>query len=274
LNEQQLRWALGVAASEASGVKAQFGSMAKSFHVGRAAEGGLLAALLAARNFTSSEQAIEGHDGYLEAASRERDYGELVDNLGGSWEIALNTYKPFACGIVIHPVIDGILQLQREGLTAVEVEQISVRANPLVLKLTGKLEPTTGLEGKFSVYHSAAVALVRGYAGSREYSDVAVRDPQVVELRRRVRVQVDEGVREDEAFIEVSTRSGRRLEKHVVHAVGSLENPMSNADLEFKFNQLADGVVPPPQASRILELAWKLESLADAGDLVRATATA
>jgi 2-methylcitrate dehydratase PrpD len=274
LTEQQLVWALGIAASEAAGVKAQFGSMTKSFHVGRAAENGLLAVLLARRDFTSGERAIEGRDGYLDAAASHPDAGQVVKNLGGSWEVSLNTYKPYACGVVIHPTIDGVLQLRREGLVANDVDQISVRPHPLVLRLTGKTSPATGLEGKFSVYHSAAVALVRGYAGPKEYTDEAVRDPRVVALRQRVRVHVDPAVHEDEAFVTVTTRGGRTLEKHVRHAVGSRDQPMSNADLEFKFRQLAEEILPTAQAARVLEMAWKVEGLADTAELVRAAATA
>jgi 2-methylcitrate dehydratase PrpD len=173
---------------------------------------------------------------------------------------------------VIHPTIDGVLQLRREGLQARDVEQIAVRANPLVLQLTGKTTPASGLEGKFSVYHSAAVALVRGYAGAKEYADEAVRDPQVVAVRERVRVIVEPAIREDEAFVTVTTRDGRRFEKHVSHAVGSLERPMSNADLEFKFRQLAEETLPAAQAARVLERAWKLEGLSDTAELARAAA--
>jgi 2-methylcitrate dehydratase PrpD len=274
LTEQQLVWALGLAASEAAGVKAQFGSMAKSFHVGRAAENGLLAALLARRDFTSSERAIEGRDGYLDAAASHPDAGQLVKNLGRSWEMSLNTYKPYACGVVIHPAIDGVLQLRREGLVADDVEQISVRAHPLVLRLTGQSSPATGLEGKFSVYHSAAVALVRGYAGPKEYTDEAVRDPRVVALRQRVRLRVEPAIHEDEAFVTVTTRTGRTLERHVRHAVGSRDQPMSNADLESKFRQLAGEVLPAAQAARVLEMAWNVEGLSDTAELARAAAAA
>jgi 2-methylcitrate dehydratase PrpD len=274
LTEQQLVWALGIAASEAAGVKAQFGSMTKSFHVGRAAENGLLAALLARRHFTSSERALEGRDGYLEAAASHPDVEQLVKNLGGSWEITANTYKPYACGIVIHPTIDGVLQLRREGLVANDVEQVSVRAHPLVLQLTGQATPATGMEGKFSVYHAAAVALVRGSARPKEFTDAAVRDPQVMALRQRVRVRVEPAIHEDEAFLTVTTRSGRTIEKHVRHAVGSRDQPMSNTDLESKFRQLAEEVLPAAQAARVLELAWKVEGLSDTAELARAAAAA
>ncbi len=270
LNEKQMLWALGTAATQASGLKIMFGTMCKSFHPGRAAENGLLAALLAAKGFTSSEQSLEGREGYIYAASREHNYDELTRGLGDHYEISLNTYKPFACGIVIHPIIDGMLQFRaNDNLQAADVESIAVRANPQVLKLTGKKTPQTGLEGKFSVYHSAAVALVRGYAGMKEYTDEVVLDPQVIAVRDRVQVTTDPAVHEDEVFLTVTTKDGRKLEKHVEHAIGSLGKPMSDADLEFKFLQLADGVLPKAQAEKLLKAAWNIEALTDAGGLVR-----
>ena len=255
LNEKQMLWALGIAASESSGLKIQFGTMTKSFHPGRAAENGLLAALLAAKNFTSTEQAFEGKEAYIYAASREHDYNQLTQGLGERFEIALNTYKPFACGIVIHPIIDGMIQFRKEGLKPEEVESIAVRGHPLVLKLTGRKTPQTGLEGKFSVFHSAAVALVRGYAGMKEYTDEVVRDPLVIALRDRVTLSIDPSVHEDETFLTVKTKDGRTLTKHVEHAIGSLAKPMTNEDLEFKFRQLADGVLPKDRADQLLKLA-------------------
>ncbi len=271
LNEQQMLWALGTAATQSSGLKIMFGTMCKSFHPGRAAENGLLAALLAAKGFTSSEQSMEGKEGYIYAASREHNYDELTKGLGEHYEISLNTYKPFACGIVILPTIDGMLQFRaNDKLNPADVETIAIRANPQVLKLTGKKTPQTGLEGKFSVYHSAAVALVRGYAGMKEYTDEVVRDPQIIALRDRVQVSVDPSVHEDEVFLTVTTKDGRKLEKHVEHAIGSLGKPMkTNADLEFKFLQLADGVLPKAQAEKLLKSAWGIETMTDAGALVK-----
>ncbi|NYF91108.1 MmgE/PrpD family protein [Tunturiibacter empetritectus] len=275
LNAQQMRWALGIAATEAAGLKIMFGSMCKSLNIGRAAENGLLAALLAANNFTSSDESIEGHDGYIFAASRQHDYARLVDGLGQHYEIALNTYKPFACGIVIHPVIDGVLQLRNQHhLKAPEIRSIAIRANPLVLELTGKKTPTTGLEAKFSVFHSAAVALLRGFAGEKEYTDEAARDPQVIALRERVTVAVDPIVQTDEAYITITTTDGQTFTKHVEHAVGSVQNPLSDKDLSFKFTQLATGILPPAQIEELLTFAWNLPEQHNAGDLPRLGALA
>jgi len=265
LPTEGVRAALGIAATQAAGVKVMFGTMCKSFNQGRAAENGLLAALLSAQGFTSSEQALEGKFGYVEAASREHDYDVLVHGLGERYMVSLNTYKPFPCGIVIHPAIDGILQLREEfRLEPAQVDSIELRASPLVLQLTGKAQPQTGLEGKFSVYHSVAVALVRGYAGVAEYSDEAVRDPLVIALRQRVKVTSDASVRADEMFLSVTLKDGRKLEKHVEHALGSKEKPLSDRDLETKFRHLAEPGLPRAQMDNLVSTLWALETAPDA----------
>ena len=260
-----IRAALGIAATQAAGLKVMFGTMCKSFNQGRAAENGLLAALLAAKGFTSSEQALEGKFGYVEAASRQHNYDLLVHGLGEHYILGMNTYKPYPCGIVIHPAIDGILQLREEAhLDPVQVDSIELRANPLVLQLTGKAEPQTGLEGKFSVYHSVAVALVRGYAGVAEYSDEAVRDPKVIALRQKVKVTIDANVRSDEMFVTVTLKDGRKLERHVEHALGSMEKPLSDHDLETKFRHLAEPVLPHAQIDKLVSTLWTLAAAPDA----------
>jgi 2-methylcitrate dehydratase PrpD len=162
--------------------------------------------------------------------------GEITDKLGETWEVSLNTYKPFACGIVIHPAIDGCVQLRNEHkLTGDEIEAIALKAHPLVLELTGKKTPQVGLEGKFSVYHSSAVAVIYGAAGEAEYSDAVVRDPKVVALRDKVSATVDKTMHEDQVHVSIRLKNGKTVEKHVEHAVGSLARPMSDADLESKF---------------------------------------
>jgi 2-methylcitrate dehydratase PrpD len=268
LSLQQIQMALGIAATEAAGLKVEFGSMSKSFNIGRAAENGLLAALLAARGFTSAGNAIEGPDGYVQAASLEHRYNAVTEGLGQNYEISRNTYKPFACGIVIHPAIDAVLRLRRQyHLQPDEILSVTVRANPLALQLTGKKNPRTGLEGKFSIYHSVAVALVRGTAGPAEYTDSAVRDPAVVALRSRVSVRTDPSVHKDEAFVAITTRERKGLDEHVEHAVGSVERPLTDAELSDKYRSLAKDVLPENQRERLLALAWDLQGSQDAAEL-------
>ncbi len=273
LSAQQMAWALGIAATQAAGLREMFGTMCKPFHVGRAAQNGLASSLLAARNFTSSEQALEAPRGFTHVLSSARDFTKITEGLGQSFEILLNTYKPFACGVVIHPVIDGCIALRNEHRLAPEqIEAISVKVHPLVLELTGKKTPQTGLEGKFSVYHSAAVAIVHGAAGPLQYSDACVRDPMVVRLRDRVTATVGPQVREDEAHVMLRLRDGRILSKHVEHAIGSVQRPMSNADLEAKFRDLARDILPEAQVERLLALCWSLAELGDTAEVARAAA--
>src|SRR5262245_4744206 len=139
LSEQQMTWALGIAATQASGLREMFGTMCKSLHPGRAAQNGLAAAFLARAGFTSSERAIEAPAGFAHVLSGDRDLALAVDALGERFELMSNTYKPFACGLVVHPVIDGCLALRAEhGLQAAEIEHIDLMVNPLVVELTGK----------------------------------------------------------------------------------------------------------------------------------------
>ena len=273
LDSQKMVWALGTASVQAGGLKVVFGSMGKAFQVGRAAQNGLLSAVLAAQGFTSSDVPLEGTDGYFHAASLHHDDSELTKDLGAHYEISTNTYKPFPCGIVIHPSIDAAIQIHNEQhLKPEQIASVAVRGNPLVLELTGKDSPHTGLEGKFSVYHSVAIALIRGHVGLAEYTDNAVQDPTVVALRQKVKVTVDPAVHSEEAFLTIKTTDGRTFEKHVEHAVGSLARPMSDADLEVKYHGLVDTILPKAQSDRLLSMCWNLESLPDIAVLPQAGA--
>ena len=272
LNEQQMVWALGIAATQSSGLREMFGTMCKPFHPGNAAKNGLLAALLAEKNFTSSNRGIEAPRGFAHVLSTKFDAAEITEGLGETFEIDLNTYKPFACGIVIHPIIDACVQLRNEHkLTGNQIVAITARVHPLVLELTGKKTPQTGLEGKFSVYHSAAAGILYGAAGEREYSDAVVRDPGVIALRDRVTAVIDSTMHEDQTLVEVRLEDGRVLSKRIENAIGSLARPQSDTDLEAKFRGLALEVLPQAQVDHILGLAWKVGELPDAGSVARAS---
>jgi 2-methylcitrate dehydratase PrpD len=273
LSEQQMVWALGLAATQPVGLREMFGTMTKSFHPGRAAQNGLTAAMLASRNFTSSIQGIEAPRGWASVLSTARNYAAITENLGGRYEISENSYKPFPCGVVIHPAIDGCIQLRNQHKVAWgEIERIELRVHPLVLELTGKKTPQTGLEGKFSVYHAVATAMIDGVVGEKQFSDQAVRSADTVALRQRVTARVDPAIAEDQVRITIVMKDQGRLEKYVEHCVGSAKNPMTNAQLEAKFSGLADGVLPAGQTRRVMEMCWDVESSRDVAQLARAAA--
>lgn len=275
LNEQQMVWALGLAASQPVGLRESFGSMNKSFNPGRAASNGLFAALLAAENYTSSDAMIEAKRGWAHTISTKQDFSQITENLGSHYEAALNTYKPFACGIVIHPALDAAIQL-RNGyqLTADQIAKVELKVHPLVLELTGKKTPRIGLEGKFSIYHSVAVAIVEGAAGERQYSDQAVLDPVVLKLRERVVATVDPAVKPEQVDMTILLNDGRTLHKFIEHAIGSVEVPMTDQQLEAKFLDLAKGILSDDQARQLLSLCWDVEKLESAAEIAKAaTAT-
>jgi 2-methylcitrate dehydratase PrpD len=248
-----------------------FGSMTKSFHPGRAAQNGLTSALLASKNFTSSEQGLEAKYGWANVVSTEHRYGDIVNDLGKQYELTKNTYKPFACGVVMHPTIDGCIQLRNETrLKPADVDRIDLKVHPLVMQLTSKTAPQTGLEGKFSIYHAASVAFVEGGGGIDQFSDRAVRDRTIVSLRDRVSTSVDSSLHEDQVRISLTAKDGRRFEKFVEHAVGSLDHPMSDQDLEAKFTGLANGVLSPDRQRKLIDLCWDIANLPDAGAIARA----
>jgi 2-methylcitrate dehydratase PrpD len=155
---------------------------------------------------------------------------------------------------------------------AEDIASISLKVHPLVLELTGKKTPQTGLEGKFSVYHSCAAAIIYGRAGEEEYSDAVVRDRKVITLRDKVTADADPTVHEDAAHVRVTLNDGKVIDKHVAHAIGSLKRPMSDTDLDAKFHHLVDPVMGKGQAAKLMKLAREIESLADVGEIARAAA--
>ncbi|KAI1348488.1 2-methylcitrate dehydratase PrpD [Xylaria sp. FL0043] len=240
LDTTQMQNAIGVAATQVVGMQEFFGSMTKSFHVGRAAQGGMLGALLAKNNYTSSLQGLEAQYGWLHVVSTRENATAYFDQLGKTWEIEKNTFKPFPCGIVLHPTIDAATQLHNEsiqqGKDIASVKSINLQVNSEVLVLTGKTNPTTGLEGKFSVYHAAAVGLLYGEATPSYFTDEAVNNATIIEFRKKVNVTTDdEKFSTDQATVTIQFEDGSTLEKHIEHAIGSLENPLSEAQLKKKF---------------------------------------
>jgi len=269
LDERRTQMALGIAASQPIGMREQFGTMTKPFHPGGAARAGLTSALLAAHGFTASPKAIEAPRGYAQVVSTKTDWNEITGELGRRFEISFNTYKPFACGIVIHPTIDAAIQLRGKGVKAADVERVELRVHPLVLELTGKKEPQDGLQGKFSVYHGFAAGLIFGQAGEHEYDDAVVRREDVVALRRKVDAEVDHGIAEDAADVTVTLRGGKQVHVRVDHAVGSLERPLTDGQLEAKFHSLADPVIGEAKARQAIAACWKLSQAKDVHEVLR-----
>jgi 2-methylcitrate dehydratase PrpD len=268
LDTQRLAYAIGIAATQAAGMQQNRGTMCKSFHAGKAATNGVLAALLAERGFDSSQEIIEGERGFCRIYSDVAAPEQLTAGLGGRWLIETNGHKPYACGVVLHPLIDAVIAIRnRDRIDPATVSAISLRVHPLVLSITGVVEPSSGLQSKFSTRHSAAVALADGAAGIAQYSDARAADPALAALRRKVDAVADATLRRDEAHATV-VAGGVRHEAHVAHASGTADNPMSDAAIEAKFLANATPVIGPERAQRAGERVWSLEKIPDVGELI------
>jgi 2-methylcitrate dehydratase PrpD len=269
LDVQKTTMALGIAASQPIGVREQFGTMTKPFHPGGAARAGLMAALLAQHGYTASPKALEAPRGMMQTISTKNDWSEITSELGQRFEISFNTYKPFACGIVIHPSIDACAQLRAQGVRPEQIERIELKVHSLVLELTGKKEPADGLQAKFSVYHGCAAGLTFGRATEDEYADDIVNRTDMVALRRKVAATVDDTVDEASADVTAVLRDGQRVHLFVEHAIGSLANPMTDAQLEGKFRGMADAVLGAQRCSALIAACWDVGSVSDVRALAR-----
>jgi 2-methylcitrate dehydratase PrpD len=275
LNEQQMVWALGLAATQSAGLREMFGSMGKAFHPGRSAQNGYAAALLAQAGFTSGEHGIEGPRGFAHVLAATRDLSKITTRLGVDFDLRENTYKPFPCGIVNHPTIDGAIQIHDEHRPdPASIVAVRLRVAPLVLDLCNQQNITKGLQGKFSVYHGAAVGLVRGKCGLREYTDEAVNDPAIKRVRELTTATGDPSVTEDQVHVEVELRDGRKLSKLVEQSLGNIHRPLTDKQLEEKFRDQAILVLPAPEVESVIQLCWKIDQLDDVGELVTATVPA
>jgi 2-methylcitrate dehydratase PrpD len=268
LDAQKLTYAMGIAATQAGGMQQNRGTMCKSLHAGKAASNGVLAALLSERGFDSTQEIIEGNKGFARIYSDTAEPKHLTEGLDGDWLIESNGHKPYACGVVLHPLIDAVIAIRnRDNIDAAAVDEIALRVNPLVLSITGVVEPSTGLQSKFSTVHSAAVALIDGMAGTAQYSDARATDPGVASLRRKVKAIADETLRKDEAYA-VITAGGQRHDAHIAHASGTAENPMSDAQIESKFIANATPVIGADRARHVVDWIAAFEMQPDVRELI------
>jgi 2-methylcitrate dehydratase PrpD len=270
LDARQTTYAIGIAAAQSAGMQQHRGTMCKSFHAGKAASNGLLAALLAQQGFDSSEETIEGKRGFARIYSKVATPEVVLDEIGTRWEITRNGHKPYACGVVLHPILDAMVALGRErALAPDDIAKVEVRAYEMAVRITGLGDPGTGLQSKFSIYHAAAVAYLDRAAGIAQFTDARAAAPDVTALRGKIEVTVDASLAKDEARAAIMPVDGAHFEVHVPHASGQIGNPMSDRAIEDKFLANAAAVVGSERARQIAALVWRLETLGDARDLIK-----
>jgi 2-methylcitrate dehydratase PrpD len=180
-----------------------------------------------------------------------------------------NTYKPYPCGIVLHAVIDACLELRRDtGFNPAAVTKIIVRGHPLLAQRTNRPTVTTGREAQVSAQHSVAVSLLTGAAGLAQYSDAAVADAKVLELRRKVSMEDDPSMTIQAAEVVIELTGGAVLARRIENARGGEARPLSDADLEEKLRDLAIFGGSDCEAQPLIDAVWSLDTNATAGHIM------
>jgi len=267
LKEEPLLRTLGIAASMASGLRENFGTMTKPLHAGRAAENGVNAALLAQSGFTAATNILEARRGFYNAMAGGYDESKIAGRLGKPYFMIDPgiSIKPYPSGSLSHPAQDLILDLVKQNdLHAPDIESIEVGTNSNVPNALIYPMPKTALEGKFSIPFCMAIAVLERKAGIAQFQDENVRERKVVELMKRVKLVVDDelealGYDQVRSRIRIELKDGRAVEGRYDVARGHPEKPMSWAELGEKFYDCASLVLPRKNAERAVEFIERLE---------------
>ena len=287
LNARQTAYALGVAGSQASGIRANFGSMTKAFHAGHAGESGSAAADLASLGWTAADDILEARLGFYQAGGGTFDPRAIVNHLGKPWMFVApgDLIKRFPCGTIQQQVMDEMLrQIARHHITAAEVERVEVGGNQSNVNTLFRHRPTTGLEAKFSMEFCMTILLLDGKAGLGQFTDAVVQRPDVQDLIRRVRYYVDpefderagrgepfQAVLVEDSLLKIYMKDGRVLSGVTRAAKGSPDNPMTYEEVADKLRLNAEFAKwPARKAESIVTLVKFIEREADVSRITAA----
>ncbi|MBW1680682.1 MAG: MmgE/PrpD family protein [Deltaproteobacteria bacterium] len=269
LDEPHALWALGIAGTQASGLKRVFGTMTKPYHAGKAAQVGLESALLAENGFTSAEDILEGQHGFFDLLKGAVNQ-EALASLGKTWEADKLVQKYHASCHATHSPIEAALDVvAREGLDLNEIESLTVHASRMAIDIAGNPDPKTGLEGKFSYAYCVANALLRGNTGIQAFTDEMVRDPEVQSIMKKIAVVPDPQISALEARVEVKTRDGRVFEgqSDVLNEIPEISKKRSK--VESKFMDLCAPVLGERKAVTLMSTFRSLDEVPNVRSVIR-----
>ena len=267
LDATRFAHALATAATFAAGLQQAFrmDSMSKPLHAGRAAEAGVTAALAAGEGVTGSLDVLEGDAGFGRAMGADPDWERALATLGEDFHIARITFKNHACCGHVFAAIDGALALQREmRVAAADIERVRVGTYKAALEVARHESPRTAAEARFSLKYTVASALVHGSVRLAAFEPARLEDPATRELMRRIEVAVAPEL--DAAFpaqraarVAIEARDGRRGEHLQPTRKGDPDAPLSDAELEHKYLELASPVLGEERSRKLLARLWRLE---------------
>ncbi len=282
LDREATRRALSIGASQAAGLRENFGTMTKPFHAGRAAESGLVAAELAALGFTASPIGLEADRGFFRAAGGGYS-AEMIDGkLGHPWTFAFPgvSIKPHPSGSLTHPGMSVMLDLvHRHDLRPDRVKRVSVGTNHNMPNALIHHRPTNELQAKFSMEFCMAILLLERKAGLEQFTDEVVNRPDVQALLKRVEFGVHPeaeaaGFDKMTTLVEIELTDGTTVKGSADFGKGSPANPMTDAELADKFRQCASwGGLDARRADAVIDRVWHIEELHDVGELTQLLVT-
>src|SRR5688572_6882593 len=278
LDPGDMQHALGIVGSQAGGLMAaQEGAMVKRFHCGRAAQSGVYSALLAKRGFTGITNVLEApYGGYLSSLSDKPVPAKLTAGLGTVWETVNVGYKPHASVTSIHTALDALADLMRENkLAADDIARVEAGLSHMThVHCAWKYEAQGVTAAQMNLYYGLAVIALDGAAFVDQYREDRLRDPRILDFIGRIDARVDPGIEamgpafRHAARVKVETRDGRALAREILHRRGSPENPLKPGDIEYKFRNVARGVLAPRRLERVIELCRTLDNQANTRELI------
>jgi 2-methylcitrate dehydratase PrpD len=272
LSREKLTSALGLAGAQASGLMEMYGpSMQKRFNPGPTARNGVTAARMAQLGFTGADTIFEGERGFLKAFSDEAHPTALTENLRRPYELLIE-FKPYSCARPIHNAIDCALDVRTQA-AAKEIESIRFARHPDWARYHQNKAPRTYHEAQVSLPYSMAVALLEGKALLKQFSDRNIRNPQIKRLMEMTSITEDASLpRGVSCRMDVTLRGGRKLTSQVDYPKGSIQNPMTDAEMRGKFESLAEPVIGPKRGAALAEQVLDLEKVKDVSALMKLTA--
>jgi 2-methylcitrate dehydratase PrpD len=278
LKGEQLRSGFGIAASFAGGIRCNFGTMTKPLHVGRAAENGVTAALLAARGFTADPDALDGPWGYFAVQGGGVSSEKISQGFGKTWTIVEPgvSIKPYPCGVLTHPTIDLMLKLVSENnIKPEEIETVKVHAGSNILNPIRYPIAANHLQAKFSLPAALAMIALARKAGKTEFSDLFVGSALMQAMQKRITTELDPEI-EKMGFDKMRSRIAIKLTDGKIiqgwadeRYRGGPDNPLSDADLEGKVRSCCEGVMNEGRQTKLIEAGWAVSNLADSSELMR-----
>ena len=274
LSGEKLRSGFGIAASLAAGIRCNFGTMTKPLHVGRAAENGITAALLAERGFTADPQALDGPWGFMAVQGGGCSEEKLSQGFGKTWTIAHPgvSIKPYPCGVLTHPTIDLMLRLVQEAdIQPDDIETVTVHAGTNILKPIRYPIAANHLQAKFSLPAALSMIALARKAGKVEFSDEFVASDAMQDMQRRMRTALDpeieaQGFDKMRSRITIMLKDGKEISGWADERYrGGPENPLSDQEVEDKARSCCAGVLSEDEQTALIANAWNVLALDDAG---------